>query len=38
VSVPLTDTLADCQAFLQGRYDDIPEEECYMRGSMKTRQ
>jgi F-type H+-transporting ATPase subunit beta len=38
VSVPLTDTLADCQAFLQGRYDDVPEEECYMRGSMKVRQ
>jgi F-type H+-transporting ATPase subunit beta len=36
VSVPLADTLADCQAFLQGHYDDLPEEECYMRGSMKV--
>ncbi len=34
-SVPLTDTLADCQAFLLGHYDDIPEERCYMRGSME---
>jgi F-type H+-transporting ATPase subunit beta len=34
-SVSLADTLADCQAFLAGHYDDIPEEECYMRGSME---
>jgi F-type H+-transporting ATPase subunit beta len=38
VSVPLADTLADCQAFLQGHYDDVPEEKCYMRGSMRARQ
>ena len=33
-SVPLRDTLADCEAFLRGQYDDEPEEACYMRGSM----
>jgi F-type H+-transporting ATPase subunit beta len=35
VSVSLADTLADCEAFLSGHYDDIPEDECYMRGSME---
>ncbi|MEW9798606.1 F0F1 ATP synthase subunit beta [Alteromonas nitratireducens] len=35
VSVPLDDTLDDCEAFLSGQYDDIPEKACYMRGSMK---
>ena len=35
VSVPLHDTLDDCAAFLRGDYDDIPEEQCYMLGSMK---
>lgn len=34
VSVSLQQTLDDCEAFLQGQYDDIPEEQCYMRGSM----
>jgi F-type H+-transporting ATPase subunit beta len=34
VSVPLADTLADCQAFLLGQHDDVPEEKCYMRGAM----
>ena len=33
-SVPLENTLADCDAFLAGRYDDIPEDRCYMRGTM----
>lgn len=33
-SVPLEATLADCEAFLQGHYDAIPEDHCYMRGSM----
>jgi F-type H+-transporting ATPase subunit beta len=36
VSVPLADTLDDCEAFLAGRYDDIPEARCYMQGSMKA--
>jgi F-type H+/Na+-transporting ATPase subunit beta len=34
-SVPLADTLEDCEAFLRGDYDSVPEEECYMRGRMK---
>jgi len=35
VSVPLQDTLDDCEAFLNGQYDDVPEDHCYMRGTMK---
>lgn len=35
VSVPLEKTLDDCEAFLQGEYDRLPEEQCYMRGSME---
>ncbi|HKJ22781.1 MAG TPA: F0F1 ATP synthase subunit beta, partial [Gammaproteobacteria bacterium] len=35
VSVPLERTLDDCEAFLQGVYDDVPEDQCYMRGAMK---
>jgi F-type H+-transporting ATPase subunit beta len=35
VSVPLQATIEDCEDFLQGKYDDVPEEKCYMRGSMK---
>jgi F-type H+-transporting ATPase subunit beta len=35
VSVPLADTLDDCEAFLRGEHDEAPEERCYMRGSMK---
>lgn len=35
VSVPLAATLEDCEAFLRGDYDDVPEDRCYMRGSMK---
>ena len=34
-SVPLRQTLDDCEAFLLGRYDDRTEEQCYMRGSMQ---
>jgi len=34
VSVSLKETLDDCEAFLQGRYDELPEEQCYMQGSM----
>jgi F-type H+-transporting ATPase subunit beta len=34
VSVPLERTLADCEAFLEGHYDDVPEDHCYMRGPM----
>ena len=35
VSVPLEQTLTDCEAFLAGHYDDLSEEQCYMRGSMQ---
>ena len=35
VSVPLEDTITDCENFLLGRYDEIPEECCYMRGVME---
>jgi F-type H+-transporting ATPase subunit beta len=36
VSVPLQQTLTDCDAFLAGRYDDLSEERCYMRGAMEA--
>ena len=35
VSVALQDTLADCEAFLRGDYDDMTEERCYMRGTLR---
>jgi len=35
VSVSLKDTLDDCEAFLLGKHDDLTEDQCYMRGSMK---
>ncbi len=35
VSVPIEQTLADCEAFLAGKHDETPEEECYMRGTMQ---
>ena len=34
VSVPLQDTLNDCDAFLSGKYDDVTEEACYMKATM----
>lgn len=34
-SVPLETTLADCEAFMRGDYDALPEERCYMRGAME---
>ena len=36
VSVKLEQTLTDCEAFLRGNYDDMPEEQCYMRGAMEA--
>jgi F-type H+/Na+-transporting ATPase subunit beta len=33
--VPLEQTLTDCEAFLAGHYDELSEEQCYMRGSMQ---
>ena len=38
VSVALENTLTDCEAFLSGRHDEIPEERCYMRGTMEELQ
>ena len=35
VSVPLADTLADCEAILQGSQDGVAEERLYMRGSLR---
>lgn len=35
VSVPLEKTLADCEGFLSGRYDEVSEDHCYMRGTME---
>ena len=35
VSVPLESNLKDCEHFLLGHYDDIPEKYCYMQGSME---
>jgi len=34
VSVPLEQTLADCEAFLRGEHDALAEDQCYMRGAM----
>lgn len=34
VSVPLETTIDDCERFLAGAYDNLAEEECYMRGAM----
>ncbi|WP_126444982.1 F0F1 ATP synthase subunit beta [Sulfuricystis multivorans] len=34
VSVPLEAMLADCEAFIRGDHDELPEDRCYMRGTM----
>ena len=34
-SVSLQQTLDDCEGFVTGKYDDVAEDECYMRGSME---
>lgn len=34
ISVPLEQTLTDCEAFIAGDYDHLTEQQCYMRGSM----
>jgi F-type H+-transporting ATPase subunit beta len=36
VSVSLETTLSDCDDFLSGKYDEVPEERCYMRGAMEA--
>lgn len=35
-SVPLETTLADCERFLNGDYDQLSEADCYMRGGMEA--
>ncbi len=35
-SVPLAQTIADCEAIVAGRYDSLSEADCYMRGAMPT--
>ncbi|MBK7953692.1 MAG: F0F1 ATP synthase subunit beta [Candidatus Accumulibacter sp.] len=34
-SVPLATTLADCEDFIKGSYDELPEDRCYMRAGME---
>lgn len=33
-TVPLSQTLADCEGFMRGDFDALPEDACYMRGGM----
>ena len=35
-SVPLEQTLADCEGFLDGRFDALSEADCYMQGAMPS--
>jgi F-type H+-transporting ATPase subunit beta len=35
-SVPLDTTLADCERFLDGAYDPLSEDACYMKGAMPS--
>lgn len=35
-SVPLLQTLTDCEGILNGKYDHLSEADCYMRGAMPT--
>ena len=35
VSVPLAHTLDDCETFLRGEFDELPEDQCYMHGNMR---
>lgn len=34
ISVTLEEVLTDCEGFLEGRFDDRSEADCYMRGTM----
>lgn len=34
VSVGIEDLLADCECFLDGRFDGLSESDCYMKGSL----
>ncbi len=35
-TVPLDTVLADCERFLDGAYDHLTEDACYMKGAMPT--
>jgi F-type H+-transporting ATPase subunit beta len=35
VAVPLAQTLADCEAIIEGRHDALPEERFYLRGPLE---
>ena len=35
VSVPLATMLEDCDGFLSGKFDETPEDKCYMVGTMQ---
>jgi F-type H+-transporting ATPase subunit beta len=37
VSVPLPEVLHDCEGFLQGDFDHLTEEQCYMKGNMSRK-
>lgn len=36
VTVTVPNMLNDCESFLLGKYDDVTEDRCYMRGTMET--
>jgi F-type H+/Na+-transporting ATPase subunit beta len=36
-SVSLEQTLADCESFIKGDYDELSEEQCYLVGAMNER-
>jgi F-type H+-transporting ATPase subunit beta len=36
VCVPLEQTLTDCEGFLEGKFDEVDESDCYMRGEMAS--
>jgi F-type H+-transporting ATPase subunit beta len=36
VSVPLEQTIADCEALIEGKYDHLSEADCYMRGALPS--
>ncbi|MCA9796802.1 MAG: F0F1 ATP synthase subunit beta, partial [Candidatus Eremiobacteraeota bacterium] len=33
-SVPLAQTLVDCDGFLSGKFDHLSEDQCYMKAAM----
>jgi len=37
VTVPLAQTLDDCDGFMTGRFDALGEEQCYMLGGMEAK-